>query len=74
MYSTITGPSLIERCSELPCMQWPLWPLPRLQQLRVVLVPILLLVGKRWREQQGRVWQQRQAEMVASRFVRGLHA
>lgn len=49
MHSTITGPSLIERCSELPCMQWPLWPIWRLRQTRFVpVLPVLLLVGKQW--------------------------
>ena len=57
-------------------MPWSLWPLQRLQQLRVVLVPVLLLVGgHRGRpEQHRRVRRQRKAEMVASRFVRGVHA
>lgn len=46
MHSTSIWPSLSERCSHLPCMPWPLW--PWLQQLRVVLlpIPILLLVGE----------------------------
>jgi len=54
-------------------MWWPLWPL---QQLQVVLVPVLLLVGEqRGRpEQRRRIRQQRKAEMVASWFVLGLHA
>ena len=32
MHSTSTGPSLSERCSELPCMRWPLQPLQRLRR------------------------------------------
>src|SRR5579863_2295630 len=36
MHSTGTWPSFSERCSGLPCMPWPL---QRLQQLQVVLVP-----------------------------------
>ena len=43
MHSTSTGPPLSERGSELPCMRQPLWTLWPLQQLRVVLVPVLLL-------------------------------
>ena len=61
-------------------MWWPLWPLQRSQQLQrlraVVLVPVLLLVGEqRGRpEQRRRVRQKRKAKLVASRFVRGVHA
>lgn len=68
------SPSLSERCGELPCMPWQLGS-PRLQ-LQFVLVAVLLLL----REQRGRpeqrrgVWQSRKAEMVASRFVRDVHA
>lgn len=37
-----TGPSLIERCSELPCMQWALRPFRRLQQqLFVAVISVL---------------------------------
>ena len=45
-------------------------------QLLVVLVPVLLPVGEQWGrpEQRRRVRQQRKAELVASRFVRGVHA
>jgi hypothetical protein len=73
MHSTSIWPSHSERSSGLPCMRWRRWPLQRLQQL---LVPVLLLAGEqRGRpEQRRRVRQQRKAEMVASRFVRGVHA
>src|SRR4051812_6148337 len=81
MHSTSTWPSLSERCGGLPRMPWPLW-LQRLQQLLrvalvpVLLVPVLLVVGEQRRRPEQRRWvrQQRKAEMVASRFVRGLHA
>lgn len=46
MHGTKRGPSLSKRCSGMPCMPGPLWPLPRLQQLRIVLTLFLLLVGK----------------------------
>jgi hypothetical protein len=73
MYSTGIWPSLSERCSGLPSMRWPL---SRLRWLHVVLVPVFLPVGEQWGrpEQLRRVRQQRKAEMVASRFVRGVHA
>jgi hypothetical protein len=76
MHSTSIWPPLSERCSGLPCMWWPLWPLYRLQQLRVVLAPVLFLVGERWGrpEQRRRVRQQRKAKLVASRFVPVVHA
>ena len=69
MHSTSTWSSLSERCSGLPCMRWQLWPQQQLQQLRVVLVPILLLVGRqRWSIQQ-----QCKASLVASWFVCLVH-
>ena len=71
MHSTSIWPSLSERCSGLPCMRWPL---PRLQRLRVILALVLLLPIGEQRERWRRVRQQRKAEMVASRFVRGLYA
>jgi hypothetical protein len=76
MYSTGIWPSLSERSSGLPCMRWPPWRLPRLRWQHVVLVPVLLPVDEHWGrpEQRRRVRQQRKAEMVASRFVRGVHA
>ena len=48
MHSTRKGPSLSERRCGLPCMRWPLQGLRRLQQLPVVLVPVLLHVGEQW--------------------------
>jgi TIR domain len=53
----------------MPWLLWPLQRLQQLQQLRVVLVPVLLLVGEqRGRpEQRRRVRQQRKAKLVASR-------
>ena len=77
MHSTSIWTSLSERCSGLPCMRWPRWPLQRLQRLLVIFAPVLLLsVGEQRgrRKQWRRVRQQRKAEMVASRFVRDLHA
>jgi hypothetical protein len=76
MHGTCTGPSLSERGCELPCMRQPLWTLWRLQQLRDVLVPVLLLFWEQWGrpEQRRRVQQQRKASLVASRIVSGLHA
>src|SRR5438876_3007341 len=73
MHSTSTWPSHSERGSGLPCMRWPL---QRLRRLRVVLVPVLLPAAEQRRrpEQCRRVRQQRKAELVASRFVRGVHA
>ena len=62
MHSTSKRPSNSERRSGLPRLWQPLWPLQRLQ------VPVLLLVG----EQRGRP-EQREAPLVASRFVRGVH-
>lgn len=59
-------------------MWQPLWPL---QQLHLVFTPGLLatlpfLVGEQWSgpEQRRRVRQKCKAEMVASRFVRVVHA
>jgi len=69
MHSTSTGPPLSQRGRELPRMRWPLPRLQQLQQLRVVFASVLLLAG----EQRQRVQHQRKAEMVASRFVRGVH-
>ena len=79
MHSTSRGPSFSKRCSGLPCMPWPLWSLwRRLQQLQlhVVLVAVLLNVWEQWwrSDKRRRVWQQWKAEMVASRFVRRVHA
>jgi hypothetical protein len=75
MHSTSKRPSLSERCSELPRMRWPLWPPQQLQQLRVVLAPVLLPVGEqRGRPERRRVKQQRKAKVVASRFVPLVHA
>lgn len=72
MHSTSTRPSHSEWSSGLPCMRWPLWPIQRLQQLRIVLVPVLPPVGEQyWRPQQcWQVRQKRKAELVASRLVR----
>lgn len=41
MHSTDKRPPHSERCSGLPRMWWPLWPL---QWLRVVLVPVPVLL------------------------------
>lgn len=69
MHSTSTGPSLSERCGSLPCMPRPL------QRLRVVFAPVLLHPAWEWPEQWWRFRpKQREAEMVATRFLRGLHA
>ena len=67
MHSTSKRPSHSESCSGLSRMSWP---------LQVVLVPFLLPVGEQrgWPEQRRRVGQQRKAALVASRFVRGVHA
>lgn len=75
MHCTITGPSHSERSSRLPGMRWSLT-VVRLQQLRVELVPVLLLIVEQWRwpEQRRRIGQQRKAALVASRFVRGVYA
>src|ERR1700730_16946067 len=80
MHSAKRRPSLSERRSELPCMPgWP-WPLWRLQQLQLVLAPVLLLPVLLLGEQRGRpkqrrwVWQPRKGEMVATRFVGNVHA
>ena len=57
-------------------MRRPLWRLPRLWWLHaVVLVPVLLPVGEQWGQLKRRqIQQQRKAQMVASRFLRGVHA
>jgi hypothetical protein len=57
-------------------MRQPIWPLQRLQQLRVILVPVLLLAGEqRGRpERRRRRRQQLKTKMVASRFVHRIHA
>ena len=75
MHSTSIWPSHSERSSGLPCMRWQFWPLQQLRRVRVVL-PVLLLVGEQRgrKEQCRRVRQQRKAALVASRFVRGVHA
>lgn len=79
MHNTSRRPSLSERCGELPCMPWQLGS-PRLQLqfvfVAVLLLPILLVAREqRGRpEQRRRVRQSRKAEMVASRFVRDVHA
>lgn len=76
MHCTGRRTSLSERRGGLPCLPWPLrWP-----QLQFVLVSFLrilvpLLVGEpRRRQEQRRLKQPREAEMVASRFVRDVHA
>ena len=76
MYSTGIWPSLGERSSGLPCMPWPLWRRLQQLQLHVVLVAVLLHVWEQWwrSDKRRRVWQQWKAEMVASRFVRRVHA
>lgn len=53
-----------------------LWPLQRVQQLRVVLVAVILFVGKQRKrtEQCRRFQQQRKATLVASRFDCRVHA
>lgn len=51
-------------------MRWPLTIVRGLRWLRVVLVPVLLLIG----EQRGRVRQQRKAALVESGFVGVVHA
>src|ERR1700688_205729 len=79
MHSTGTWSSHSERSGGLPCMRWPL------RRLRVVLVPVLhptvlvpvlLLVGEQRGQPEQRRWirQQRKAALVASQFVRGVHA
>jgi hypothetical protein len=76
MHSTITRPSHSERCSKLPRMWWPLSRLWWLQQLPVVPVHVLLLVGEqRWRpEYRCQIQPQHKATLVGSRFVSVLHA
>lgn len=79
MHSTGRRPSLSPGCGELPCVPWQLGS-PRLQLqfvlVAVLLLPILLVA----REQRGRperrrrVRQSCKAQMVASRFVRDVHA
>jgi len=58
MHGTSTRPSLIERCSGLPRMRWPVWSLRRvrrwLQKLRGVLVSELLVGEHRGRPEQRR--------------------
>src|SRR5687767_3007708 len=77
MHSTSTGPSLRECGSGLPGLSWQLSGLPvvlvLLPFLLLFVFPVLLLVRGR-REQRRRVRQRRKAEVVASRFVRGVHA
>jgi hypothetical protein len=61
-------------------MRWPLWPLQRLQHLRVVLHPIILHpiilhpVALPVREQRRRVQPHREAALVENRFVRLVYA
>src|SRR5258708_4899164 len=76
MHSTSKGPSHSERGSGLPRMWWPLSRLRVVLVLLPLLLAVLFLVGEqRGRpEQRRRVRQQRKAEMVASRFVRVVHA
>lgn len=80
MHSTRKGPSLSGSCSGLPRMWWPLEGL-RLRRLQfvlgpVVLVPVLPHVGEQWGqpEQRRRLRQQLKAALVASQFIRGVHA
>lgn len=77
MHSTGTGPSHSKWSSGLPGMRWR-WPrLRRLWRVRVLLVPVLLLPDGDQREQPEqwrRVRQQRKAEVVATRFVRGVYS
>ena len=76
MHGTSIWPSHIECRGGLPCVRWP-QPLQRVQRLRVVHVPVLLLPGRQQRgrpQQQRRVRQKRKAALVASWFVRVLHA
>ena len=71
MHSTSERPSLGQRCSGLPRMWCPPWPLRR---LRVVLFSVLLSVGElRWPEQCRQFRQRCKAPVVASRFVRDVH-
>lgn len=78
MHSTSRRPSLSPGCGELPCVPWQLGS-PRLQ-LQFVLVAVLLLPillvdrEQRGRPERRRVRQSRKAQMVASRFVRDVHA
>ncbi len=73
MHSSSTGPPHGEWGSGLPRMRWPF---SRLRRLRVVPDPILLPVLEQWkrRRERWRIRQQRKAALVASRFVRGIHA
>jgi protein-S-isoprenylcysteine O-methyltransferase Ste14 len=79
MHSTSTGPSNSERCRELPSMRWPLSRIRILVLLAVlftVLLAVLFTVGdqQQRREQWRRVQQERKTELVASGFVRFVHA
>lgn len=74
MYSTSTRTSNSEWSSGLPCMRWRL---SQLWWLRFfVLVPVLLSAEEQLErpEQRRRVQPQRKAALVASRFVRVVHA
>jgi len=75
MHSTSTWSSHSERSSGLPSTRRR-WTLQRLQRIWL-LVPVLLLMGKQrrcvWYPRQ-RFWQQRKAALVASQFVRVVHA
>ena len=69
MHSTSTRPSLGERCSRLSSMPWPF------QRLQIVFVSALLLhAGERPHQSQQFRQQQCEAEVVTTRFLRGLHA
>ena len=73
MHCTSKGPSLIGRRSRLSCMRKSpqrlrrVW--PRLQQLRIILVPFVLLIWEQQRSERRRVGApHRKAALVGSRF------
>lgn len=72
MHSSSPGPPNGEWSSGLPGVRWPL---PRLRQLRIVLLSVTLPLGERRGCPELRRWtrQQRKAQMVASWFGRDIH-
>jgi hypothetical protein len=76
MHSTIKGPSLIKRSSELPRMSWSLSRLRLVLLLPALLAVVVLLLRERWGlpKQRRRIQRQHKTEVVESRLVCGVHA